>query len=83
MPKKTPNDNEPRFEEALARLEKLVEDMESGDIPLDQMVTRYEEGTRLLKLCEKQLRNAELTVEKLSQDGQDTEPFTLQVEENS
>lgn len=56
------------LEDALARLESVVESMESGDIPLDQLVARYEEGMKLLKLCEEQLRAAELRIEELSSD---------------
>jgi exodeoxyribonuclease VII small subunit len=56
------------LEDALARLESVVDSMESGDIPLDQLVARYEEGMKLLKLCEEQLRAAELRIEELSSD---------------
>jgi len=56
------------LEDALARLESVVESMESGDIPLDQLVARYEEGMKLLKACEEQLRAAELRIEELSSD---------------
>ncbi|HAZ66709.1 MAG TPA: exodeoxyribonuclease VII small subunit, partial [Opitutae bacterium] len=43
------------LEDALARLEAVVESMESGDIPLDKLVARYEEGMQLLKSCEEKL----------------------------
>lgn len=56
------------LEGALARLEEVVESMESGDIPLDQLVARYEEGMKLLKVCEEQLRAAELRIEELSSE---------------
>ena len=54
------------LEESMARLEAVVDAMESGDIPLDQLVARYEEGMRLLKACEERLRAAELRIEELS-----------------
>jgi len=67
-PKNTKSPEGASLEDALARLESVVESMESGDIPLDQLVARYEEGMKLLKLCEEQLRAAELRIEELSSD---------------
>jgi exodeoxyribonuclease VII small subunit len=43
---------EPTFEDALGKLESIVETMESGEMPLDQLLTRFEEGTRLVKFCQ-------------------------------
>ena len=40
------------FEEALKRLETVVEAMESEDLPLETLLARYEEGTRLAKACQ-------------------------------
>lgn len=54
------------LEEAMARLEKLVDSMESGDVPLDRLVAQYEEGMRLVQACEAKLGEAELRVEKLA-----------------
>jgi exodeoxyribonuclease VII small subunit len=48
------------FEEALKKLEGLVEAMESGDLPLETLLARYEEGTRLVKICQEKLAEAEL-----------------------
>lgn len=56
------------FEEALQRLEALVEAMESGALPLAELVAKYEEGDRLLKLCEQYLGQAELVVERLRKE---------------
>lgn len=53
------------FEAALARLEAIVESMESGDVPLAELLARFEEGTRLLKVCETRLKDAELKIEHL------------------
>lgn len=65
------------FEEAYARLESLVEAMEGGDVPLAELVAKYEEGSKLLQLCQSRLREAELRVEQLRQerDAVRTEPF--------
>lgn len=53
------------FEDAMARLETIVEAMESGDVPLADLLTQYEEGSRLLGLCEQRLKSAELKIEQL------------------
>ena len=53
------------FEEALARLENLVRELESGRIRLDDAVTAYERAVSLKKLCENKLRDAQLEIEKI------------------
>ena len=67
------------FEQALAALERIVDDLERGDVPLDQSIRIYERGEALKAHCEKLLKAAEDKVEKirLSRDGQPagTEPL--------
>ena len=66
------------FEAALAKLETIVDSMESGEVPLADLLAKYEEGTKLLKACEARLKEAELKIEKLKQakDGSAAfEPF--------
>ena len=60
------------FEAALQRLASLVQRLESGQAPLEEAVTLYEEGARLKALCEARLKAAQLRVEKvvLGADGQ-------------
>jgi exodeoxyribonuclease VII small subunit len=53
------------FEAALKRLEGLVEAMESGDLPLETLLDKYEEGSRLVKICQAKLEEAELKIQKL------------------
>jgi exodeoxyribonuclease VII small subunit len=53
------------FETALEKLESIVESMESGEIPLAELLAKFEEGTRLLKVCEARLKDAELKIEQL------------------
>ena len=53
------------FEEELTALEELVAEMESGELPLEKMVTRYATGTAILKRCHAHLEAAELKIEKL------------------
>ena len=66
------------FETALAKLETIVDSMESGDVPLAELLAKYEEGSKLLKVCESRLKDAELKIEKLkkAKDGSAAfEPF--------
>jgi len=57
------------FEEALKRLETIVEAMESEDLPLETLLARYEEGTRLAKVCQAKLVDAELKIQKLEKNS--------------
>ena len=57
------------FEEALKRLESIVEAMESGDLPLEMLLQRFEEGRRLLSLCQTRLDQAELKIQKLEKNA--------------
>ena len=53
------------FEAALEKLETIVESMESGEVPLADLLAKFEEGNRLLKICESRLKDAELKIEQL------------------
>jgi exodeoxyribonuclease VII small subunit len=57
------------FEEALKKLESIVETMESGDLPLESLLSRFEEGTRLVKTCQTQLEAAELKISQLEKNA--------------
>ena len=56
------------FEAALGRLETIVESMESGEVPLAELLAKFEEGTRLVQVCQSRLAEAEVKVQKLEQD---------------
>ena len=66
----------PSFEEALARLETIVESMESGDVPLAELLAKFEEGNTLLKTCEARLKDAELKIEQLKKQKDGTAALT-------
>ncbi len=53
------------FEEALARLEEIVEELESGQMSLEDALTRFEEGTRLQRVCLQRLQRAETRIEQV------------------
>jgi exodeoxyribonuclease VII small subunit len=57
------------YEEALKKLESIVEAMEAGDLPLEGLLARFEEGTRLVKLCQTKLEEAELKIQKLEKNA--------------
>tara|TARA_Y100000588_G_C13883901_1_gene765708 strand:+ start:252 stop:509 length:258 start_codon:yes stop_codon:yes gene_type:complete len=59
---------EPNFEEALNRLEDIVEKMESGDAPLSSLVDHFEEGSKLLKICRQRLEEAELKIKSVRKE---------------
>ena len=60
----TPAKNPP-FEEALKNLESVVEAMESDDLPLETLLAKYEEGAKLVKVCQEKLAEAELKIQQL------------------
>ncbi|MBO5373899.1 MAG: exodeoxyribonuclease VII small subunit [Clostridia bacterium] len=60
-----PAKKELNFENALERLEKIVDMLESGDAPLDESLTLFEEGVKLVKMCNEKLEAAEASVKKL------------------
>ena len=66
------------FEAALARLEDTVRLLESGNVPLDDSLSLFEEGIALVKLCNSKLDTAEQKVVKLRLNGDtaDEEPMT-------
>jgi exodeoxyribonuclease VII small subunit len=57
------------FEEAIKRLEAIVEAMESQDLPLETLLARYQEGSRLAQLCQTKLSEAELKVQQLEKNS--------------
>ena len=60
----------PKFEECLARLEKIVNELEKGELPLEKALALFEEGVQLSGSCRKELEEAEGKIEILTkQDG--------------
>lgn len=72
----------PKFEECLQRLEGIVQQLERGDLPLEQALKLFEEGVGLSDSCRKELEQAEGKVEiLLKQNGKlQAEPFASNVE---
>jgi exodeoxyribonuclease VII small subunit len=67
------------LEKSLANLEKLVEELESGDLPLETAMKKFEEGIKLTRGCQAALKEAEQKVQILlkSAGGEDLEDFEI------
>ena len=57
------------FEGAMDRLEKIVEQMESGKLSLEDLIVRYEEGMSLVKVCQERLAKAEQKIEIIARNS--------------
>ena len=57
------------FEEALQKLEAVVEAMETGELPLETLIQRYEEGMKLAQNCQAKLAEAELKISQLDKSA--------------
>ena len=79
----TKADEGPNFEQAMERLEAIVQELESGELTLDESLARYEEGTRLSKRLSRELDEAEQRIERLSMEGDPptTAPMELHLEQ--
>ncbi len=74
----------PKFEEALGRLEQIVQTLEAGNLPLEESLKAFEEGIALARFCASQLEAAERRIELLTKDEEGvlrTSPFSGDVEE--
>jgi exodeoxyribonuclease VII small subunit len=59
---------EVKFEEALKKLEKIVEDLEKGNLTLDEALKKYQEGIELTRVCSARLENAKKKIDVLSKN---------------
>lgn len=68
----------PKFEECLDRLEKIVNELEKGEIPLERAVALFEEGVSLSNSCRKELEQAEGKVEILLRQNGKLQPAAFE-----
>jgi exodeoxyribonuclease VII small subunit len=68
----------PKFEECLQRLEKIVQELEKGDVPLEKSLTLFEEGVQLSNSCRKELEQAEGKVEILLKNNGKLQPAAFE-----
>ncbi len=73
--------NSQTFEQSMARLEQIVRAMERGDVPLEQSLQLFEEGTMLVRKCSGLLDQAELQVKQVMK-GPDGAPIEMEFGEN-
>lgn len=65
-----------KFEDALENLEKIANELENGNLSLDEAVSKFEEGMELSKKCNEMLENAEKKITILTKNGE--ENFTAE-----
>ena len=66
------------FEENLEKLELLVKDLESGNVPLDDAIEKYQEAMKLSKVCDEKLKKAEETITKIVKPDGNLEDFEIE-----
>ena len=74
---------EKKFEQAMKRLEEIVQNLEAGDLPLEDSLKAFEEGMKLLKFCSNKLEEAEQKVTLLVKESSGNRkqvPFKLEEE---
>ena len=59
---------EMKFEKAIQRLEKIVDDLEKGELDIDKSLEMFEEGIKMSRICSKKLNEAEAKIEKLTRN---------------
>ena len=70
-----------KFEKAIQRLEKIVDDLEKGELDIDKSLEMFEEGIKMSRICSKKLNEAEAKIEKLTRNQKGeliTELFPLE-----
>ena len=70
-----------KFEKAIQRLEKIVDDLEKGELDIDKSLEMFEEGIKMSRICSKKLNEAEAKIEKLTRNQKGeliTELFPVQ-----
>ncbi len=73
------------FEESLQKLESIVEAMEAGELPLETLLARYEEGMNLAQACQARLEDAEIKIQQLEKAADGTlklKPLAIETSED-
>lgn len=69
------------FEEAMEKLEKIVEKLEEGDVPLEKAISYFQDGMKLSKLCHDKLQHVEKQMDQILREDGKLEPFQIQEDE--
>jgi exodeoxyribonuclease VII small subunit len=75
------SEKERNFEEAMEELEKIVERLEEGDVPLEESIRLFQEGMKRSKECHEKLHAVEKQMDQLLDENGNVKPFTFQEEE--
>lgn len=73
--------NEISFEEAMEKLEDIVNKLEEGDVPLEKAIMYYQEGMKFSKMCSDKLNNVQEKMTQIMNEQGELEPFEIQEEE--
>lgn len=68
---------EKTFEASIKELEKIVQDLESGELDLDKSIVKYTEAMKLIEVCEEKLNNATKTINKLVESSEKVSDFNI------
>lgn len=74
-------EDEISFEDALEKLETIVEKLEEGDVPIEKAINYYQDGMNLSKLCNDKLKNVQEKMTQIMNEQDEFEPFDIQEEE--
>lgn len=74
-------ENELNFEDAMKRLEEIVEKLEEGDVSLEKAIDYFQEGMKLSKHCSEKLTDAQNKMTKILNEHGEFEPFNAQEDE--
>lgn len=69
---------EKSFEESIKSLEKIVQELESGELDLDKSISKYTDAMKLIEFCEKKLKESEETINKLVDKNGNVSDFKLE-----
>jgi exodeoxyribonuclease VII small subunit len=75
------NEKKLSFEEAMTKLEQIVDKLEEGDVPLEEAITFYKEGMELSKLCHEKLKSVEEHLTQIITEDGRSENFSVEEEE--
>lgn len=75
------NDKKISFEDAMTKLERIVDKLEEGDVPLEEAIVFYKEGMELSKLCHDKLKSVEEQLTQIITEDGRTESFSIEEEE--
>ena len=70
--------NDKKFDELIVDIEKIVKDLESGNVDLETSIDKYSEAMKLIKICSDKLNSATESVNKILEENGNLEDFTIQ-----